>query len=99
MRVWIYGDSPEQVRALADSIVRCGSVVAGCSIRKTGSCTFPHSGLTPAVSAAALREFDVLIVPTQEILGGQADADRISGIFKSYGVSIRSASNSEISSS
>ena len=97
MRVWIYGDSPEQIRALADSIVRCGSVVAGCSIRKTGA--FPHSGLTPAVSAAALREFDVLIIPAQEILGGHADADRISGIFKSYGVSIRSASNSGISSS
>ena len=48
MRVWIYGDSFEQIRALSDRIVRCGGVVAGCSIRKTGRCAFPHSGLTPA---------------------------------------------------
>lgn len=99
MRVWVYGDSPEQIRAMADQIVRRGGVVVGCSIRKTGRCAFPHSGLTPAVSAAALKEFDVLIVPTQEMLGSHADAERISGTLRGYGVSIRSASSCGISSS
>ncbi len=94
MRVWVYGDSPEQVQnMIAENTDSIDDTVAGVSVRARAGSTFPCCGLTPAMSAAIRGEFDVLLIPALTLLGNKAKADQTVELLRSYGVSVKSASN------
>ncbi len=99
MRIWAYGDSPEQLRDMIKTAVGSGDSVVGTSVRAKADSEFPQSGLTPAISAAIRGEIDLLLIPAFELLGCGTKARQMAELFQSYGVSIKSLSNCGISSS
>lgn len=99
MRIWIYGDSLEQIQSMAENFAVPSDTVVGSSVCAEADSGFPQSGLTPAVSAAIRGEIDLLLIPTFELLGSGAKAEQLTELFQSYGVSIKSASSSGINSS
>lgn len=99
MRIWIYGDSPENVQEVMEKSVSFGNIVSGTSLRAEIGSSFPQSGLAAAISAAMRGEFDLLLVPTFELLGNRTKASQMVELFQSYGVSVKSFSSSGISSS
>ena len=99
MRVWIYGDSLEQIQALTKEAAGAGGLVAGTSLCAKSGAAFPQSGLAPAVSAAIRGKIDLLLLPSFDLLGDKVQADQKIEQFQSYGVSVRSASSSGSSSS
>ncbi len=99
MRIWVYGDSLEQLRDMIEAAVSSSDTVVGASVRAEAGSAFPQGGLTPAISAAIRGELDLLLIPTWEMLGCGTKAGQMTEIFQSYGISIRSVSSSGISSS
>ncbi len=99
MRIWVYGDSLEQLRDMIEAAVSSSDTVVSTSVRVEAGSEFPQSGLTPAISAAIRGEIDLLLIPTFELLGCGIKAGQMTELFRNYGVSIRSVSSSGISSS
>lgn len=99
MRVWIYGKNQRQIQQIRNSLIQPGDVVIGTSICAENGEVFPHSGLTPALYSAIRAELDQLIISGQSLLGSGLQQKQMSELLQSYGVSVRSASNCEISSS
>ncbi|MCM1233766.1 MAG: hypothetical protein NC489_26945 [Ruminococcus flavefaciens] len=99
MRIWIYGENLEQIREVTKKAVCSSDIVVGSSIRAEPASAFPKSGLTPAVSAAIRGEIDLLLIPAFESLGNAGEIRQAAEWFQRYGVSIRSACSSGISSS
>ena len=94
MRVWIYGGSPEEVQEVIEK-----SVSSGTSLRAEIGSPFPQSGLVAAISAAIRGEFDLLLVPTFELIGNRRRAAQMVELFQNYGVSVKSVSSSGINNS
>ena len=99
MRIWIYGSSPEEVREMIEKSVSFGNTVSGTSLQAEIDSPFPQSGLVTAISAAMRGEFDLLLVPTFELIGNRSRAAQMVELFQNYGVSVKSVSSSGISSS
>lgn len=99
MRIWIYGDNSEQIQDIMEENVNSGDTVVGTSVRAEIGAAFPQSSLTPAVSAAIRREFDLLLIPAFGLLGDKTKADQMISLFQGYGVSVRSVSSNGINSS
>ncbi len=99
MRIWVYGDSLEQLQDMIEAAVRSSDTVVGTSVRTEAGSAFPQGGLTPAISAAIRGEIDVLLIPTFELLECGTKAGQMTESFQNYGVPIRSVSSSGISSS
>lgn len=99
MRIWVYGDSPEQLRDMIKAAVSSSDTIVGTSICTEAGSEFPQSGLTPAISAAIRGEINLLLIPTFELLGDEARTEQMAELFQNYGVSIRSVSSNGISSS
>lgn len=99
MRIWVYGDCPEQIQSMIEKNVNSSDTVVGTSVRAEIGAAFPQSGLTPAVSAAIRGEFDLLLIPAFGLLGDKTKADQMIGLFQGYGVSVRSVSSNGINSS
>ena len=99
MRIWVYGDSSEQIRDMIAENMNFDDTVAGTSISAEIGSAFPQSGLIPAISAAIRKDIDLLLVPTFELLGNTTKAEQTIELFRSYNVSVRSASSSGINSS
>lgn len=97
MRIWIYGSSPEEVREMIEKTSGSGDTVSGTSLLAEADSSFPQSGLLPAISAAIRREFDLLLIPTFELLGNRTK--ETIELFQSYGISVRSLSSRGIKSS
>lgn len=73
--------------------------VIGTSVCAEIGSAFPHSGLTPAISAAVRGEIDLLLIPSFRLLGDRGKAEEIVELFRNYGVSVKSVSSNGISSS
>lgn len=99
MRIWVYGEDPEQIQNMIEKHVSPGDTAAGTSTRAEFCSAFPHSGLTPAISAAVRGEIDLLLIPSFRLLGDRGKAEEIVELFRSYGVSVKSVSSNGISSS
>ena len=99
MRIWVYGESPEQIQSIIEENVSSDDTVVGTSVRAEIGSAFPQSGLTPAISTAIRGELDLLLIPAFGLLGNKIKADQIMGLFQGYSVSVRSVSNSGINSS
>lgn len=99
MRVWIYGGSPEEVQEVIEKSVSLENTISGTSLRAKIGSPFPQSGLVAAISAAIRGEFDLLLVPTFELIGNRRRAAQMVELFQNYGVSVKSVSSSGISSS
>lgn len=93
MRIWIYGDSPEQIQDIIKAGTAPDDTVVNTSVCAEAGSAFPQSGLTQAIAAAIRGKIDLLLVPRWELLGGKASAARTIELFQSYGVSVRSLSN------
>lgn len=99
MRIWVYGDCPEQIQSMIENNVTSSDIVVGTSVRAEIGAAFPQSGLAPAVSAAIRNDIDLLVVPTFELLGNTTKAEQTKELFRSYNVSVRSVSSNGINSS
>lgn len=99
MRIWVYGNSSEQIRSIIGKAVNPCDTVEGSSVCAETDSKFPQSGLTPAVSAAIRGEFDLLLVPAFELLGDKAKIEQMIKLFQGYGVSVKSVCSSGINSS
>lgn len=99
MRLWIYGSSPEEVQEMAEKSVSLENTISGTSLRAEIGSPFPQSGLAAAISAAIRGEFDLLLVPTFELIGNRRRAAQMVELFQSYGVSVKSVSSCGINSS
>lgn len=99
MRIWVYGDSLEQIQNMIEKHVSPSDTAAGTSIRAEFCSTFPYNGLTPAISGAIRGEIDLLLIPSFQMLGDKGKAEEIVELFQNYGVSVKSVSNDGINSS
>lgn len=99
MRIWVYGDSLEQIQNMIEKHVSPNDTVAGTSIRAEFCSAFPYNGLTPAISSAIRGEIDLLLIPSFQLLGDKGKAEEIVELFQNYGVSVKSVSNDGINSS
>lgn len=99
MRIWVYGDSPERIRDMTEETIRSDDTVTGTSVCAEIGSAFPQSGLIPAISAAIRNDIDLLLVSKLELLGNPAKVEQTIELFRSYNVSVRSASSNGINSS
>lgn len=100
MRIWVYGDSPEQIRDMIEENMNFDDTVAGTSISAEIGSAFPYNGLTPAISGAIRGEIDLLLlIHSFQMLGDKGKAEEIVELFQNYGVSVKSVSNDGINSS
>lgn len=99
MRIWIYGSSPEEVQRAQELWARTGVSIAGTSLCAGPGARFPCSGLTPALWAAARGQLDRLILAGTGLPGGKRQAAELTALFSGYGVSVKSCSSWESSSS
>ena len=99
MRIWVYGDSSEQIRDMIAENMNFDDTLAGASISAEIGSAFPQSGLIPAISAAMREEIDLLLIPSLQLLGKKRKAEEIVELFQNYGVSVKSVSSNGINSS
>lgn len=98
MRIWIYGDSLEQIKNMIEVADSPSDIIVGTSVCAGVCSTFPRSGLAPAISAAVQGKLDLLLIPTFKLPGLEAKS-RMAELFKSYGVAVKSASSCGINNS
>ncbi|WP_300417995.1 hypothetical protein [uncultured Oscillibacter sp.] len=79
--------------------VSFGNTVSGTPLRAEIGSPFPQSGLVAAISAAMRGEFGLPLVPDFELPGNRSKTTPLIELFQNYGVSVKSVSSSEISSS
>ncbi len=92
MRIWVYGDSPEQIQNMIENAGSSSDIIVGTSVCANVDSNFPRSGLVPAISAAMRGKFDLLLIPAFNLLGCGAK-EQMTELFQSYGVVIKSASS------
>ena len=99
MRVWIYGRNEQDICSLLEHCVDNADTIIGFSTQAVTS-HFPQSGLAQPMQAAMRGELDRLLLSDIALLGDEAEQIcEVKKAFASYQVSIKSASNSDSSSS
>lgn len=99
MRVWIYGRNEQDICSMLEHCVDNADTIIGFSTQAvTGH--FPQGGLAQPMQAAMRGELDRLLLSDIALLGDEAEQIcEMKKAFASYQVSIKSASNSDSSSS
>ena len=99
MRVWIYGRNEQDICSLLEHCVDNADTIIGFSTQAVTS-HFPQGGWAHTMQAAMRGELDRLLLSDIAILGDEAEQIcEMKKAFASYQVSIKSASNSDSSSS
>lgn len=99
MRIWIYGRNEQDICSLLEYCVDNADVIIGFSTQAVTS-HFPQGGLAQPMQAAMRGELDRLLLSDLALLGDEAEQIcEMKEAFASYQVSIKSASNSDSSSS
>ena len=99
MRVWIYGRNEQDICSLLEHCVDNADTIIGFYTQAVTS-HFPQSGLAQPMQAAMRGELDRLLLSDIALLGDEAEQIcEMKKAFASYQVSIKSASNSDSSSS
>lgn len=99
MRVWIYGRSEQDICSMLEHCVDNADAIVGFSTQAVTS-HFPQGGLAQPMQAAMRGELDRLLLSDIALLGDEAEQIcEMKRAFASYQVSIKSASNSDSSSS
>nr|WP_302649224.1 hypothetical protein [uncultured Agathobaculum sp.] len=92
MKVWVYGRSRRDIRAMSAYCADNADTMIGFSMQKGGASFFPHAGLTPPMQAAIRGELDQLLLSDLTLLGNSAEQIREQeAAFRSYQVCIKSA--------
>ena len=100
MKVWIYGRDEREICAMFAYCVGNSDTIIGLSVQKSVMSFFPQGGLTQPMQAAMRGELDRLLLSDIALLGDEAEQIcEMKKAFASYQVSIKSASNSDSSSS
>ena len=99
MRVWIYGRNELDICSLLEHCVDNADTLIGFSSQAVTS-HFPQGGLAQPMQAAMRGELDRLLLSDLALLGDEAEQIcEMKKPLASYQVSIKSASNSDSSSS
>ena len=99
MRVWIYGRNEQDICSLLEHCMDNADTIIGFSTQVV-MIHFPQGGLVQPMQAAMRGELDRLLLSDLALLGDEAEqVCEMKEAFASYQVSIKSANNSDSSSS
>ena len=97
--IWVHGHDRNDIVFLTASLGEHERLI-GSSLSSPPHSAFPQGGLLPALQAAMRGELHVLLVRDEALLGKNSTRQTENmALFQSYGVLVKSCSNSSSSSS